>query len=196
MVEFKICTKCNDKKEISEFQIKKGKHTSSCKSCVYANHKIWLLNNPEKLKRYRNNSQIWHSKKAEENREKKEKIVLEKKTKNLCRRCGTSLFDRILIAKYCPTCKKKEKNEVWNKNDYIKNKKTYQDYNKKNREKINLRDSKKEKAKREQIADRYVSKLLREKNGYTVAQLKENPELLEIKRILIQTKRLCKTSKN
>jgi len=48
--------------------------------------------------------------------------------------------------------------------------------------------------RRENVTDRYVSKLLREKNGFTIEQLKNNPSLLEIKRLIIKTKRICKTS--
>lgn len=52
-----------------------------------------------------------------------------------------------------------------------------------------------EKRHSEELSDRYIKKHLL-KLGYTRKQIRKYPELLETHRILIKTKRLCKTSKN
>jgi hypothetical protein len=43
------------------------------------------------------------------------------------------------------------------------------------------------------LSETYIKKQLK-KEGYTDGQMKQYPELIEIKRIIIKTKRLCKTS--
>ena len=63
-------------------------------------------------------------------------------------------------------------------------------WSKNNTEKI----IKKERKLREELSDCYViNKLIRGTN-LTAKQIRETPELIEIKRIIIKTKRLCKTS--
>lgn len=45
---------------------------------------------------------------------------------------------------------------------------------------------------REKLSTGYVKDRLR-RNGFTLKQIEQNPELINIQRIIIQTKRLCKT---
>lgn len=66
-------------------------------------------------------------------------------------------------------------------------------YAKRNKEKINSYRRKLTFNNRENFLDPYIKDLLI-KNGFTTKQIKQYPELIETKRLLIKTKRLCKTS--
>jgi hypothetical protein len=60
----------------------------------------------------------------------------------------------------------------------------------KNKESIRKKNAIKESERRKNLTDRYVKKLLYEKNGFSVEQIKNNPELIELKRLILKIKRL------
>jgi len=118
---------------------------------------------------------------------------LTKQIENKCIKCNCSLIGRQLLSKYCFDCKVEIK-KVWRNENHKRNINTAKNYFQKNKTEINNKTRLLEANRRENVTDRYVSKLLREKNGFTIEQLKNNPSLLEIKRLIIKTKRICKTS--
>ena len=48
---------------------------------------------------------------------------------------------------------------------------------------------------RKYIDINYAKRMLRQ-SGFTTEQINENPELIEVKRLIVKTKRLCKTLQN
>lgn len=56
-IKTKICSVCNEPKDISEYRNRGGsqKHLlkSRCNTCLYKEHKSWIENNPERIKEYR-----------------------------------------------------------------------------------------------------------------------------------------------
>jgi hypothetical protein len=114
---------------------------------------------------------------------------LEKQKNNKCVICNIALIGRILSSKYCKECKKEIKKE-WKRESYKRNIDTVIKYNLENKESIRKKDNIREFERRKNLTDRYVKKLLYEKNGFTVEQLKNNPELIELKRLILKIKRL------
>lgn len=112
-----------------------------------------------------------------------------------CIMCKCPLINRTLNTKYCADCKKEVKRE-WSRIDYKKNRSTYDEWYKNNKDKVRIGRTKIEQRRRNNLSDRYIKRLLREKSGFTTDQIKDNPELIETKRIIIKTKRLCKTSQS
>ena len=115
-----------------------------------------------------------------------------KGVRNECKKC-TNLI-AVFLSKSRPRKNTAERKE-WRKEYYLKNKSAlinkafaWAESNKEKRlecqKKVNNRAS-------ETLADRYVKKALREK-GFKTNQI--TPELIEVQRLIIKTKRLCKTS--
>jgi hypothetical protein len=185
----KICTKCKCKKELTEFvkdnSVKSG-IKSYCITCNYQMQKDWRAKNKDKVKQYNQRSRPKVAL-------KKKEIQLSKQIENKCIKCNCSLIGRQLLSRYCFDCKKEIKKE-WKRESYKRCVDTYKNYNQKNKTEIRNKTRALETIRRENITDRYASKLLREKNGFTVDQIKNNPTLIEIKRLIIKTKRICKTS--
>ena len=108
-MDYKICTRCGEEKEVSLFGIEKravdGK-TSACKSCLYKSKRIWEKKNRERLVEYSRKWRRTHPKRAKELtknwREKnKEKMLsfsklwnekFPEKRKNINRRSGNKKY--------------------------------------------------------------------------------------------------------
>ena len=120
---------------------------------------------------------------------------LAKQTNNLCLTCQKSLVGYMLNRKYCDSCMKGIE-RAWKKDSYIRNKKTYQTYFKEHKSEIYAKNREREHDRRKDIADRYVTKLLREKHGFTPEQLRTHPEIIEVKRLILKIKRECRTSQS
>ena len=77
MDEMKICNKCENEKELSEFSYGKDtqKYRSDCIQCCSIKQKKWRDNNPEKVKQ--------NQKKFNE-QNKKKKHISQKETRNRC----------------------------------------------------------------------------------------------------------------
>jgi hypothetical protein len=73
--------------------------------------------------------------------------------------------------------------EVYNKKDYVK-------VSKRNRSK------KRGQIEREELHDNYVLGRIIKNSNLTREQIKQHPELIEVQKLIIKTKRLCKTSQN
>jgi hypothetical protein len=185
----KTCSKCKCEKQLTDFckdnSVKSGLR-SYCKSCNYLMQRNWIEKNKHKVKEYNERSRPKVS-------AKKKEIQLRKQIENKCIKCNCSLIGRQLLSKYCFDCKVEIK-KVWRNENHKRNIHTAKNYFQKNKTEINNKTRLLEANRRENVTDRYVSKLLREKNGFTIEQLKNNPSLLEIKRLIIKTKRICKTS--
>jgi len=185
----KTCSKCKCEKQLTDFckdnSVKSGLR-SYCKSCNYLMQRNWIEKNKHKVKEYNERSRPKVS-------AKKKAIQLTKQIENKCIKCNCSLIGRQLLSKYCFDCKVEIK-KVWRNENHKRNIHTAKNYFQKNKTEINNKTRLLEANRRENVTDRYVSKLLREKNGFTIEQLKNNPSLLEIKRLIIKTKRICKTS--
>lgn len=181
----KICSRCGFEKISTDYgkdkTLKSGLR-SYCKKCACEMRKDWIIKNKHKEKEY--NKKYRHK-----TIEKYNEQQLIKQKSNKCLKCGCSLIGRQLLAKYCKDCKSEIKKE-WKRESYKRNIDTLIKYNSENRDLINKKNAIREFERRENLTDRYITKLLREKSGFTVDQLKNNPELIEIKRLIIKTKRL------
>ena len=53
----KKCTTCSKEKTLDKFRSRGGKYShlikSICNACLYEKHKLWILNNPDRVKEYR-----------------------------------------------------------------------------------------------------------------------------------------------
>lgn len=143
-----------------------------------------------------------------------------------CRKCGdvknVTSFYKIgkYYSSYCKICYKEyNKNnsekivkaaKIWFENNPEKRKLSLHKYYKKNIEKINKyatewKNNNPEKIKFitrkhqfnliNNLGDSYIKAKLKSK-GFTSEQINENNELIEIQRLIIKTKRLCRTSQN
>lgn len=182
---------CKEEKDLSNFgTYKKGQIIyikGYCKKCAQVLRKRWIEKQEGKQKEY-------NEKYRPKTQERYNKRQLEKQTKNECLICKIPLIGHMLNRKYCDTCKP-EIRKVWKNNDYIRNKSTYLQYYQENKEEIMKKEAVRNQKRRDEVADTYVRKLLREKHGYTIEQIKENPEIVEVKKIILKIKRVCKTSK-
>jgi len=142
----------------------------------------WAAKNRDKTKAYmeKYKPNILH---------KHKEAQLVKRSENTCIMCGRSLSDKILSAKYCNECKELKRRE-WRKSDYEKHFDRYKKYYKANKSVINEKNRTREQRRRQYLTDRYIKKLLREKSGFTAEQIKQYPNLIEVKRLIIKTKRL------
>lgn len=191
MINTLECRLCKELKLISEYSKDRTRKTglkSYCKKCSNKQRQNWISKNSNKIKEY-------NLKYKDQVLEKYYEKQKDKQEKNKCLKCNCSLIGRYLSAKYCVECKEQIKKE-WKINSYKRNIITSIKYNKEHRKEINLKNASREQNRRDILTDRYITKILLEKNGFTVEQIKENRELIEIKRIIIKTKRLCKTSQN
>lgn len=136
----------------------------------------------------------------------------------ICNKCGEekelSLFKKQKSIK-CgvrPTCKKctntanakwefenKEKVIASQRKSRLKNiehhRERGREYYKNNKDKRLQYGLPRQKLQIEQLSDWYIKrKLIR--SGFTKEHINENKELIEVKRLIIKTKRLCKTSQN
>ena len=124
------------------------------------------------------------------NYEKKQKA---KKENHKCVICGCLIEDKIMSAKYCYSCKMEVKKQ-WKRDSYKRNIETSMKYLAKNKEKIKAYSREKEQERRDNLSDRYVKKLLIEKNGWKGIYIPQS--IIETKLIIIKTKRLCKQLQN
>lgn len=136
----------------------------------------------------------------------------------ICNKCGEekelSLFKKQKSIK-CgvrPTCKKcandynskwvfknKEKTLASQRKSHLKNIEHHRargrEYYKNNKEKILQYWLPWQKLQIDKLSDFYIKKKLI-RSGFTKEHINENKELIEVKRLIIKTKRLCKTSQN
>lgn len=182
---FKKCTQCHELKPFKEFgkdkTLKSGLR-SYCKECSNRMRRDWIKRNKHKEQEY---YVKYRPKVAKKYREKKAEL----QKMNKCEICGDSLIGRALNTKYCKNCKPKIE-RVWNKEERIRNKETYKKHYIENKPIIMEKNRIINQKRRDDITDHYVRKLLREKSGFTTEQIEQNPELIEVKRLIIKTKRL------
>ncbi len=181
----KTCSKCGETKLSTEFGLS-NKNLSGlkaqCRPCLNKGRQNWIRNNKDKSFEY--NTKYWPA--VLEKRKQKQAL---KQENNKCQICGCSLIGRQLLARYCKEHKKVVVNEGKHES-YARNVGTYRAYIEKHKPQINKENAKRELKRRENLTDRYVTKLLREKHGFTGAQLNDNPEIIEVKRLMLKTKRL------
>jgi hypothetical protein len=95
--------------------------------------------------------------------------------------------------------KNKEKIKILNIEWRIKNpektKNIYKSYKNKNKEKIKIKRYEFNNKSISNLSNNYVIKNLIQR-GLSIEQIKENKELIEVQRLIIKTKRLCKTLQN
>jgi hypothetical protein len=181
----KTCSKCKCEKYLTEFVKKsscKDGLRSYCKNCNYQMQKDWRSKNKDKVKQY--NQRSWPKVAS-----KQKAIQLQKQIENKCVKCNCILIGRQLLSRYCFNCKKEIKKE-WRRESYKRCIDTYKQYYEFNKIEIRNKTRLLEANRRANVTDRYASKLLREKNGFTVEQLKNNPLLIEVKKLIIKTKRI------
>lgn len=128
-------------------------------------------------------------------------LKTERQKNNNCVLCNTQLFNKIIQAKYCNDCKKIIKKESDIKYSKSQKGKIIQSKIKKqwfirNKEKAYNINSKIQKLNIEKLSDSYVSYKIIRGTNLSIDTIKQYPELIEVKRLQILTKRLCKTSQN
>lgn len=186
-METKKCKYCQ--KELTEDIVaifrKNGivRKRNYCKKCAYEAYRKWLSENQEKGKELANRA-------AKKFREKEKEIRLKKRKDKKCITCGTNLIkSKNTLALYCVPCKKERIKEL-KRASYARNLDTTREYNIKNKERIRKVHNLGAKKRRETLHSYYLRKTLKEKRGFTNEDIKQNPELIEIQRLIIQTKRL------
>lgn len=94
MIDKKLCSRCKEEKEITEYYLSKGRYSSACKSCKSNMYKDWEKRNPEKRKeiheRHYEKTARWHVLKYKYGitKEDYEKMLLLQNGK--CAICGTT----------------------------------------------------------------------------------------------------------
>ena len=100
------------------------------------------------------------------------------------------------IVKECNGCahdkKKKLAREYYGAQGRDRIKKNQRIYREKNKDAIYKNSAEWHRDSAKKISDFYTKRVLK-KRGFTPEQIEQNPELINIQRIIIQTKRLCKT---
>ena len=124
--------------------------------------------------------------KCGEAKELKEFSKRKNKIESICKKCNN---DKLKLWQKNNTEKVIKWSLTYKKNNPEKLKESKRKYKKNNPEKlkeINTNQCK-------YIKTNYAKALLRS-SGFTTEQINENPELIEVKKLIIKTKRLCKTS--
>ena len=92
--------------------------------------------------------------------------------------------------------KAKPRTDKWRKKNKEKLKIKKAHYRLKNIEYIKSKKPYQEKKAREELQDNYVIQQITKRSKLTSKDVRNHPQLIEVKRIIIKTKRLCKTSQN
>ena len=102
------------------------------------------------------------------------------------------------IRAHCNDCK----NEM-TKNWFNNNKGYKKQWRKENPNKVKQENKKRQnkhnkwhQKERDKLKDSYVVKLITKRSSLTAETVRKHPELIEVKKIIIKTKRLCKTLQN
>jgi hypothetical protein len=175
-IKLKRCSTCNESKPIDSFsnhkRTKDGKYyqCKDCKKLVCKNYSKSIVYK-DYQKKYR---QTENRKNYQKNYQKNYRKKYAEKYKE-----------------YNKEYQKTDKFKQYQQSEKYKNYKT--SYDKKNEVKKarNIRTFK----DRENLSDYYIRNNLKQK-GYTPEQIKQHPEILEVQKLIIKTKRLCKTSQN
>ena len=187
----KKCTKCGVEKDLADFGKNKSAKSglrSYCKRCAYDMRNDWSHRNDLKVKEYYTRYRPKQILKYNERQ-------LEKQKQNKCLLCSESLIGRQLLSRYCHSCKKQIRRTL-KKISYKRCIKTSNDYNIKFKSRIRHWQKTREQNHRDNLTDRYITKLLVEKHGFDLGFVKPNHELIESWRLIIKNLRLCKTSQN
>lgn len=186
-METKVCSKCLVEKPLSEYYKDKRRMygiTSQCKQCMYITSRKYVINNKEKINKIK---KLW----AELNSDKIKKARLDWEKKHP---------DNLKAKAQKYRKKNPDKVKKW-RTDWINRKpenktkvKNYlklysKDYGKKNNEKIKALCT----YQRDELYYCYINAKLK-RQGFKKEDI--TPELIEVKRLLIKIKRLCKTSPN
>jgi len=200
--QYFTCKKCGESKIWGEFG--KACGTSKygirykCKKCINADVDYSII---------KKNSQKYHAQKIAAKYHSPENIGTDSiLTCCLCnqkkhndffkKRFSTQSGDKVIgLDKRCSDCLDERKRKLGRKYYKTKgnaiHKESQRKYVEKNKDKIYARSADWNRNAAEEATDSYIIKLLK-KNGFTREQIAENPELINIQRIIIQTKRLCK----
>lgn len=188
----KKCTKCGEVKQFQCFsKAQKGRFglQPSCKECVAIN----FQNNKEKYKAtqkeyYKKNKSKIDSYKIEWDRQNRERIRL-----RFYERRGYPKIVRVTFIGDVIQRRRESKKRYRDANKDKAKKYTLSRIN--DQRVIDLRRQRKKKYV-DQMSDFYIKDNLKRKMGFTSEEIERHPELIEIKKIIIQTKRLCKKSQN
>lgn len=116
-----------------------------------------------------------------------------KRIKNTCKQC------LVESAKKWVEQNKEKRKEIkrrWSLNNKKHLRNYYQEYLKKNPDLLKQWRKNADSKKSESLTDAYVMKCLLSGTSLTSRDLAQYPELIQIQRLIIKTKRLCKTSQN
>lgn len=177
IIETKICSKCCEEKQLAEFPKQNGGkmgYRASCKSCC----KAYREENRERIlilqkKNYLENKAKYLEKRRIYKENNKEKIKSQ---------------DRVRYLKYYDKNKDiiKERKLKW-----VSENGSYQtSWRKKNRDKLNGY----RKNTIDNLSDTYIVSLLHNQYGLKFSDIRANQDMIDLKKIIIKTKRLCKTS--
>lgn len=89
----KVCPKCGERKERSEYHKDKNRNDSLagfCKKCLIAKNKKWRENNPEKMKE-RRATRIWYRRKISYGLTKEQFFEIIKNQEEKCAICRTGI---------------------------------------------------------------------------------------------------------
>lgn len=175
------CRTCGNEKKVSEFHFWKHRnsYSSECEDCFRKGRAIYRNNNEinikQKAKQYRetgksrSNWKKWASKNPNKLKEKSKEQYKKHQEKIKVKR---------------------------SKREYPSQSKEYaKSYRKSNRDKI-LESNAKYTLRLVSELNPIYCKYLLKSEGFSESVINQNPELIEVKRIILKTKRLCKTSQN
>ncbi len=115
------------------------------------------------------------------------------KTKRRIRKDGTR---KVGLYSWCKDCKKSKNRELyptWYKNNNKKVKSEKYQWKKDNHDKVLVMQRNNKKKAIDEIKDRYAIYLLMNNTKLSIQEIRQYPELIESQRLLLKTKRLCKT---
>ncbi len=171
-VPFKCCSKCKVQKSLDNFnnckKLKYGKHYN-CRVCQ-------RLKSNELAREYRKTE-------AYKNSIEKRREGIKEYQQNYRRQYAEKMKD--YFKQYAIAYRKTGKIAEYQKSE--KYKKYRSDY-----DKMDINKKKRHKKYIENLNNWYLKEKLKKK-GFTIEQINNNPELLEVQKLIIKTKRLCKT---
>ena len=206
-VETKICRICKEEKALNQYyssKVNKDGFVNSCKTCVKIITKKNRLKNPEK---YNEHAKRWRDKNREKANEnsKNWRLSNPEKMKQSKEKYRTENSEKVKESYKIWADINREKLQEQRKEWYNKNKEYANNWRHKNCEKANeygknwrLRNpekvNKKGKNRIEQLKDSYIRPILKKNSNLKTEDIP--PDLIELKRIIIKTKRLIKELSN
>lgn len=171
----KICSKCGIEKELNMFAKNKKARSGFGGTCKECRNKLYKPT-PEKTKQYKKTYKSKYPDKAKEYARKRREVNGEE----------IRLKKRL----------RRKNNPEKRRADERKFRLNHPDYKKRKDKRYRLKNKNQLREKRvTNLPYNYIKDSLK-RSGFELEQIKNNPELIEVRRITIKIKRLCKTLQN